>query len=162
VVSSCHFVCLFTVSYTHCTCKNSRFNKLSTSEFGNNLPVRKTNSYNTTNQLHQILKFVLGIKCYMFRTFSLSIIRSFSLYTQIDICRSDLLTYTIAVCKVKNSCWWKEELSETCRVLFQKWIWEISACGWFYFNLLTLNINYSGRTAQLTSKFAFYIFIQQI
>ena len=30
------------------------------------------------------------------------------------------------------------------------------------FNLLTPNVNYSGRTAPLTSKIAFYIFIQQI
>jgi len=29
-------------------------------------------------------------------------------------------------------------------------------------NLLMSNVNYSGRTAQLTSKVAFYIFIQQI
>ena len=29
-------------------------------------------------------------------------------------------------------------------------------------NLLTRNVNYSGRTAPLTSKVAFYIFIQQI
>jgi len=29
-------------------------------------------------------------------------------------------------------------------------------------NLLTSNVNYSGRTAPLTSKVAFYIFIQQI
>ena len=28
------------------------------------------------------------------------------------------------------------------------------------FNLLTPNVNYSGRTAPLTSKVAFYIFIQ--
>jgi len=31
-----------------------------------------------------------------------------------------------------------------------------------YFNVLTPNVNYSGRTAPLTSKVAFYIFIQQI
>jgi len=31
-----------------------------------------------------------------------------------------------------------------------------------FFNLLTPNVNYSGRTAPLTSKVAFYIFIQQI
>ena len=31
-----------------------------------------------------------------------------------------------------------------------------------YINLLTPNVNNSGRTAPLTSKFAFYIFIQQI
>jgi len=30
------------------------------------------------------------------------------------------------------------------------------------FNLLTPNVNYSGRTAPLASKVAFYIFIQQI
>jgi len=29
-------------------------------------------------------------------------------------------------------------------------------------NLLTPNVNYSGRTAPLTSKVAFYIFFQQI
>ena len=29
-------------------------------------------------------------------------------------------------------------------------------------NILTPNVNYSGRTAPLTSKVAFYIFIQQI
>jgi len=29
-------------------------------------------------------------------------------------------------------------------------------------NLLTPNVNYSGRTAQLTSKVAFYTFMQQI
>jgi len=29
-------------------------------------------------------------------------------------------------------------------------------------NLLTPNVNYSGRTAPLTSKVTFYIFIQQI
>ena len=31
-----------------------------------------------------------------------------------------------------------------------------------WINLLTPNVNYSGRTAPLTSKVAFYIFIQQI
>ena len=31
-----------------------------------------------------------------------------------------------------------------------------------YINLLTPNVNYSGRTAPLTSEVAFYIFIQQI
>ena len=29
------------------------------------------------------------------------------------------MTYNIVVCTVKNSWWWTEELSETCRVLFQ-------------------------------------------
>ena len=30
------------------------------------------------------------------------------------------MTYTIAVCTVKNSWWWTEELSETCRVFIPK------------------------------------------
>jgi len=33
---------------------------------------------------------------------------------------------------------------------------------WMYINLLTPNVNYSGRTAPLTSKVTFFIFIQQI
>jgi len=32
--------------------------------------------------MHQFLKFIFGIKLYMFQTVPLSIIRSFSLYTQ--------------------------------------------------------------------------------
>jgi len=66
----------------------------------------------------------------MFRTVPLSIMRSFSLYTQqwymsyrfADSLRAGLgrMTYTIAVCTVKNSWWRTEELSETCRVLLQK------------------------------------------
>jgi len=43
------------------------------------------------------------------------------------------MTYTIAVCTVKNSRWWTEKLSETCRILFQKWNWEISVSRWVYF-----------------------------
>jgi hypothetical protein len=86
----------------------------------------------------------------MFRTVPLSIIRSFPLYTQ-----QWYMSYTFAeslragsgrsqavskpvwyiplLCTVKNSWWWTKELSETCRVLFQKQIWEISASGWFYY-----------------------------
>jgi len=40
------------------------------------------------------------------------------------------------VCTVKNCWWWTEKLSETCRILFQKQIWEISASGWFYYKNL--------------------------
>ena len=42
---------------------------------------------------------------------------------------------TTAVCTVKISWWWAEELSETCRVLFQKINLRISASSWFYKNL---------------------------
>jgi len=75
--------------------------------------------------MHYFLKFVFGIKLYMFRIVPLSIIRNFSLYTQqwymsysllILILLASYMTYTIAVSTVKNSWWWAEELSETFRV----------------------------------------------
>jgi len=78
----------------------------------------------------------------MFRRVPLSISRSFSLYTQqwymsyrsadslragsgknsvlILLVSKTCMTYIIAVCTVKNSWRWTEELSATCRVLFQK------------------------------------------
>jgi len=40
---------------------------------------------------------------------------------------------TVAVCTVLDSWWWTENLSETCRILFQKKIFEISASRWFYY-----------------------------
>jgi hypothetical protein len=36
-----------------------------------------------------------------------------------DSCLQICMTYTIAVCTVKNSWWWTEELFETCRVSFR-------------------------------------------
>ena len=43
---------------------------------------------------------------------------------------SAFMTYTIAVCTVKNSWWWTEKLSETCRVSFQNKS-EIGVSSWF-------------------------------
>jgi len=79
--------------------------------------------------MHLFLKLIYGIKLYMFRTIPLSIIRSFSLYTQqwymsyrlqlqftsrirtelssdmslLVSCQQNCMTYTIAVCTAKNS-----------------------------------------------------------
>ena len=56
--------------------------------------------------MNQFLEFIFGIKLYMFRTVPLSITRSFSLYTQqwyMSSCQQTYMTYTIAVCTVKNS-----------------------------------------------------------
>jgi len=44
----------------------------------------------------------------------------------------DIRVYLL-LCVQCYSWWWTEELSETCRVLFQKQIWEISASLWFYY-----------------------------
>jgi hypothetical protein len=82
-------------------------------------------------------KFILEMKLCMFRTVPLSVIRSYSLYTQqwytrmshrfpwnililLDSCLQTCVTYTIAECTVNNSWWWTEELSETCTVSFPK------------------------------------------
>ena len=97
---------------------------------------------NNKNQLEALISQIyFGMKLYMFRTIPLSIIRSFSLYMQqwymsyrfadsfragsgwnslilLESCQETCMTYTSAVCTVKNSWWWTEELSETCRVFF--------------------------------------------
>jgi len=104
-------------------------------------------------------EFTLGMKLYMFWTVPLSIIRSFSLYTQqlymsymfadnlraglgwnfcsililLARCHPTCMTYTIAECTAKNSWWWTEELSETRRASFQEKIWEICESSWFYY-----------------------------
>ena len=94
----------------------------------------------------------------MFRRVSLSIIRSFPLYTQqcqnctsvlilLANCQQVCMTYIIAVCTVENSWWWTEKLSETCRVLFWKQIWEISASIWFYYkNLSRCTVTWTSNT----------------
>ena len=73
-------------------------------------------SYNKTNQMHQFLKFIFGIKIYMFRTVPLSIIRSFSLYTQ-QWCMSyrfadSLRTRKVSanLCDIKHCCVYSEKL----------------------------------------------------
>ena len=93
--------------------------------------------------MHWFLKFILGMNLYMFRTVPLSIVRSFSLYTQqwymsyrfadsllagsggtililLASYQQTCMTYTIAVCTVGNSWRWTEELSKTHKVSFQE------------------------------------------
>ena len=82
----------------------------------------------------------------MFRAVPLPIIRSFPLYIRhwymscsfwrqlssttcscLKAVIKSCMTYTSAECAVENSWWWAEELPETCKVSWQKYIWEISA-----------------------------------
>jgi len=65
------------------------------------------------------------------------------------------MTFIIAVCTVKNSWWWTEGLSETCRFSFQKQkeIWEINASIWFHCKTL------SRCTVTWTSNTTFQTFI---
>ena len=63
-------------------------------------------SYNETNEMYSYLKLIFGVGLYMFRTVSLSIIRSLALYTAMDVCHTGLLTaksVCIAVCTVPDS-----------------------------------------------------------
>jgi len=53
--------------------------------------------------------------------------------------------------------WWKSKLDAS-PLLVTKQNGDLM----HFINLLMPNVNYSGRTAPLTSKVAFYIFIQQI
>jgi hypothetical protein len=88
----------------------------------------------TMNHLDALFSQIyFGMKLYTFRTVPLSIIRSYSLYTQqwhmsyscsilillLESCLQTCMAYTIAECTVNNSWWWTRELSETCRVSFQ-------------------------------------------
>ena len=123
------------VSYNDRYCKccirndNARNNKGNKS-LGNltfTWPCIVLNSYNKTIQMHQFLKFVFGMKLYMFRTVPLPIISRFSLYTQqwymsyrLQLQRVRRIRTDITLCTVKISWWWTQELSETCRVSFQK------------------------------------------
>jgi hypothetical protein len=47
------------------------------------------------------------------------------------ICHASLMTYTSTECTVENSWWWAEKLPETCRISWQKYIWEISVSAGF-------------------------------
>jgi len=61
--------------------------------------------------MHQFLKFISGMK--------LHVSDSSSVHHQEFFTVDTAMVYVIAVYTVKNSWWWTEELSETCRVLFQ-------------------------------------------
>ena len=58
------------------------------------------------------------------------------------------MTYTIAVCTVKNSWWWTEELFETCRILFQnKFEKLVHRVGFF------INIHHDARSLERQTGF---------
>ena len=97
-----------------------------------------------------IIQIYFVMKLYMFRAYSLSIIRIFLLYirhwyvswpypSSQDV-PSWLLGYghqtctklTSAECTVENSWWWAEKMPETCRVLWQNKFFIFSASGWLF------------------------------
>ena len=94
--------------------------------------------------MHWFLKFLFGMKLYVFRTVPPSIIRSFPLYTQqwymwyrlADIC-SCSQAVSKPVWRIPLLCvQWKtpDDGQRNCPkyiVSFQKEIWEISASSWF-------------------------------
>jgi hypothetical protein len=119
--------------------------------------------------MHQFLKFIFGMKLYTFQRVPLSISGVFHCTHSDGICHTGLLTaceqehlllltscqqtcmtYTNAVCTVKNSWWWAEQLSETCRVSFQEQIWKLSASSWFYCKKLITMKGHMNVKCQLT------------
>jgi len=58
----------------------------------------------------------------------------------------------------KNSWWWTEELSETCRVLFQGQIWEISASSRFcYKNLSLCTVTWTSNNSTTLCLMSIYV-----
>jgi hypothetical protein len=49
-----------------------------------------------------------------------------SILILLESCLQICMTHTIAECTVNNSWWWTEELPETHRVSFLKWMWAIA------------------------------------
>jgi len=105
----------------------------------------------------------------MFQTVQLSIIRRISLYIQewytsdrfadslqagsgcsililLESCPQTGMTYSIAVCTVKYSWWWTEELSETCRVSYQTKIEKsVHLVGFIRWNLSRCTVTWTSK-----------------
>ena len=111
--------------------------------------------------MHEFLKFIFGIELCMFRTCFMSIIRSLLLYKQQEVyviedgLHSDpaskqsaksLWHIPLAVYTVLDSWWRTENLSEICRVLVQKWIWEINAYRWFCYKKTSIFCRFTVHT----------------
>ena len=118
-----------------------------------------------------ISNLFFGIGLYIFRTVPLSIISSLALYTEqwymlywnyniFYNFNCSVFVYTLVILPIYEisvwhipllfvQCWdtpvnGHEKLSETCRVLFQIWIWYIRTSGWFYYK----NISYKYMSQQ--------------
>jgi len=94
-------------------------------------PCIAINSYNKTNYIHWFLKFIFGIKLYMFRTVSLSIIRSSSLYTQLRYISYSLragsgrnVLILLASCQQTCMQWYMSYMS-SCSQAVSKPLWHI-------------------------------------
>ena len=97
-------------------------------------------------QQKKLLMVDRGTQIYFWNK-TLHVSDSFSVHHQEFFTVNTAMVYTIAECIVKNSWWWTEELSETCRVLFQNYIWEISAPSWFYYkNLSRCTVTWTSQT----------------
>jgi len=62
------------------------------------------------------------------------------------------MTYSIAVCTVKISWWWTEELSETCRVLFQNKFEKLVHLFFFIIRNLKKKVRWRKLLAKLDDK----------
>ena len=65
---------------------------------------------------------------------------------QLASCLQTVMTYTIAVCTVKYSSWWTEELSETCKVSFQNKIEKLMhLIGFIIWNLSWCTVTWTSK-----------------
>jgi len=129
--------------------------------------------------MHLFLKFILATKLYMFRTVPLSIIRSFSLYTQrwymsysfvdslragsgwnililLRSCQQTCMTYTISVLQWKTPDDGQRNSPKYIEFHCKKKIWEISASIWFYFKKFkTMHGHMNVKRDKLSKKYSY-------
>ena len=71
-------------------------------------------------------------------------------------CQQTCMTYTITVCAVKNSWWWTEELSETCRFSFQNKFEKLMHLVVYYKKPLTYAQIFAAQSVRDVQQFFLY------
>jgi hypothetical protein len=66
-------------------------------------------------------------------------------------CQQTCMTYTIAVCTVKNSWWWAEELSETCRFSLQNKFEKLVHLVDFIIRVTVVHFAFAGNEKNMSS-----------
>jgi hypothetical protein len=97
------------------TIKPTRYTNFSNLFWHETLHVSDTSSvhHQELSTVHSAMVYVIQVCRQLSRSSRCSIL------ILLESCLQTCMTYTIAVCTVRNSWWWTEELSETCRVSCQ-------------------------------------------
>jgi hypothetical protein len=86
-------------------------------------------------------------RCQPAATYVCNIRRSWNILILLASCQQTCMTYTIAVCTVKNSWWWIEEPSETCRFSF------VHLVGFIMRNLLRCTVTWTSNSYKTSMTF---------